>query len=122
VELGEETAEAKGRLDLQADQNLAVEGRGRHGGVGEIDDAIDIAVEGVGEGAKGGGFAGADVTGDEGREALLKSEGEAALDLLVAARGVEVLSGDRLGERGLVEAVDVIESDHRMSPPLSWMD
>jgi hypothetical protein len=54
VELGEETPEAKGRLDLQADQDLAVEGRGRQGGVGEIDDAIDVAVEGVGEGAKGG--------------------------------------------------------------------
>jgi hypothetical protein len=60
----------------------------------------------VGEGAQGGGFAGADVTGDEGREALLEGEREAALDLLVAAGRVEVLGGDGFGERGSVEAVD----------------
>ena len=97
MELGEEAPEAKGGLDLQADQDLAVERRGRQGRVGEIDDAIDVAVEGVGEGAKGRGLAGADVTGDEGREALVEGEGEAALDLLMTAGGVEVLGGDGFG-------------------------
>jgi hypothetical protein len=122
VELGEAAAEAKGRLDLQANQDLAIEGRDREVGVGEIDDAINVAVEGVGEGAESGGLAGADVTGDEGREALLEGEGEAALDLLMAAGGVEVLGGDGFGERGSVEAVEVIESDHWTCSPLSWMD
>jgi hypothetical protein len=122
VELREKMSEAELGLSLEGQQDLAIEGRDGEVRVGEIDDAIDVAVEGVSEGAQGGGFAGTDVTGDEGREALLEGEGEAALDLLMAAGRVKVLGGDGFGEGGLTEAVEVIESDHWTCSPLSWMD
>jgi len=90
AELGEETGEAEGRLGLEGEQDLMVEGRGRQVRIGEVDDGVEVAVEGVGEGAEGSGLAGADVAGDESGETLLEGKGQAALDLLVAARGKEV--------------------------------
>jgi hypothetical protein len=89
-----------------------IEGGDGEMGVGKVNDGVEVAVEGVGESAQGGGLAGADITGDEGRKMLLESEGEAALDFLVTAGGEEVLTGDGLGERGLAEAIEVIESRH----------
>ena len=72
----------------------------------------------MGKGAEGSGLAGADVAGDEGGEAFLEGEGEASLDFAVAARGVKVLAGDGPGERGGIEAVEIIESSHRFHSPL----
>jgi hypothetical protein len=112
TELREEAREAKGRFDLEGQENLAIEGGDGEVGVGEVDDGVDIGVEGVGEGADGGGLAGADVPGDESGEALLEGEGEAALDFLVTARGEQVAAGDGLGERGRDEAVAVSEGGH----------
>jgi hypothetical protein len=85
---------------------------------GEIDDTMGIAIKGMDECAQGGRLAGANVTGDEGWEALVEGEVEAALDLLMTTRAVEVFGGDGFGEGGLIEAVEVIESDHWVSPPL----
>jgi hypothetical protein len=112
AELGEETGEAEGRLGLEGEQDLMVEGRGRQVRIGEVDDGVEVAVEGVGEGAQSGRLAGADVAGDEGRETFLEGKGKAALDLLVATRGKEVWARDGLGERGSAEAVKVIEGGH----------
>jgi hypothetical protein len=89
-------------------------------GIGQIDDGIDVGVEGVSEGADGSRFAGADVAGDEGGERFLKGEGEAALDFAVAVGGVEVFAGNGTGERGVAEVVEVIESGHcSLFPPQS---
>jgi len=118
AKLGEETGKAEGRLGLEGEQDLMVEGGGRQVRIGEIDDGIEVAVEGVGKGAEGSGLASADIAGDESGEALLESEREAALDFTVAARGVKVLAGDGPGERGRVEAVEIIESSHRFHSPL----
>jgi hypothetical protein len=118
LQLGLELEEVVGGFDLESEEDEAVEGRDGEKRVGEIDDAVDVAVEGLSEGAEGGGLASADIAGDEGREALLEGEGEAALGLLMAAGGEEVLGGDGLGEGGVIEAVDIIESDHRTWSPL----
>jgi hypothetical protein len=112
AELREETRETEGGLDLESQENLAIEGGDGEVGVGEVDDGVDVGVEGVGEGADGGGLAGADIAGDESRDALLEGEGEAALDFLVTARGEQVAAGDGLGERSRGEAVAVIEGGH----------
>ena len=118
VELGEEAEEAEGGLDLEGEEDLAVEGGDGEVGVGEVDDGVEVAVEGVGEGTQGCGLTGTDVAGDEGGEAFLQGEGEAALDFAVAAGGVEVFAGDGSGERGQAEAVEIIESGHRFAAPL----
>jgi hypothetical protein len=118
LQLGLELEEVVGGFDLESEEDEAVEGRDGEKRVGEIDDVVDVAVEGLSEGAEGGGLASADIAGDEGREALLEGEGEAALGLLMAAGGEEVLGGDGLGEGGVIEAVDIIESDHRTWSPL----
>jgi hypothetical protein len=51
VELREEPEEAEGWLGLELKEDLAVEGDDGEMGVGEVNDGIDIAVEGVGKGA-----------------------------------------------------------------------
>jgi hypothetical protein len=113
AELGEETSEAEGRLDLESEEELAVEGGDREVRVGEIDDGKEAGVEGMGESAEGSGLAGADVTGDESGETFLESKGKAALNLAVAAGGEEVSSGDGLGEGSEREAIEIIECSHR---------
>jgi hypothetical protein len=112
AELREKTRETEGWLDLESQEDLAIEGDDGEVGVGEVDDGVDVGVEGVGEGADGGGLAGADIAGNESREVLLEGEGEAALDFLVTARGEQVAAGDGLGERSRGEAVAVIEGGH----------
>ena len=99
LQLRLELEEVVGGLDLESGQDLAVERSDRQVRVGEIDDVVDVAVERLSESAQGSGFADADIAGDEGREALLEGEVEAALHLLVSARGVEMLGGDRFGVR-----------------------
>jgi hypothetical protein len=118
AKLGEETSKAEGRFGLEGEQDLMVEGRGRQVRVGEVDDGVDIRVEGMGKGAESGRLASADIAGDESGEALLEGEREAALDFAVTARGVKVSTGDGPGERGRVEAVEIIESSHRFHSPL----
>jgi hypothetical protein len=119
AELREQAGEAKGRFGLESEQDLVVEGHGRQVRIGEVDDGVEVAVEGEGEGAQGGRLAGADVAGDEGREALLEGEGEPGLDLLMAAGGKEIGARDGLAERGDAEAVKVIQcSCHCRRSPL----
>ena len=88
--MGEEAGKAKGRLGPEGEQDLMIEGGGRQVRIGEVDDGVEVAVEGVGEGAKSSRLAGADIAGDEGGKTFLEGKGEAALDLLVAARGKEI--------------------------------
>ena len=52
-ELGQEAQEAKSRFDLQGEEDFAVEGTDAEMGLGQIDDGIDVAVQGPGEGAGG---------------------------------------------------------------------
>jgi len=118
AKLREETDEAKGGLGLEGEQGLMVESGGRQVRIGEVDDGVDIRIERVGKGAESGGLTSTDVAGDEGGEALLEGEGEAALDLAVTARRIKVLAGDGSGERGRVEAVEIIQSSHRFHSPL----
>ena len=121
AELREEAHKAEGRLDLEGEEDLAVEGGDAQVGIGEIDDGVEVAVEGLGEGADGGGFAGADVAGDESGETLLEGKGEAALDLAVAAGRDRGSGGDGLGERGGGEAVKVIEAVIVVRSPCRWV-
>jgi hypothetical protein len=116
AELREETHKTEGRLDLEGEEDFAVQGRDAQVRVGEIDDGIEVAVEGMGESADGSGFASADVPSDEGGKMLLEGEGEAALDLLVTARREEVWTGDGLGKGGVLKAVEFIQFGHRFPP------
>jgi|GEM_PF-6023098 len=75
AQLREEAGEAESGLGLQGKQDLVIEGGGGQVRIGEVDNGVEVAVEGVGEGAQGSGLAGAHVAGDEGREPLLESEG-----------------------------------------------
>jgi hypothetical protein len=118
AELGKEAGEAEGRLGLEGEQDLMIEGRGRQVRIGKVDDGVEVAVEGVSEGAKSGRLAGADVAGDESRETFLESKGQASLDLQVTAGWEEICTRDGLAERGSTEAVEIIESGHGHRPPL----
>ena len=65
-------------------------------GVGQVSDRKKVTVQGVEEGGEGGGLAGADIAGDERREAFLEGKSEAALDFLMAVGGKEVGRGGRI--------------------------
>ena len=90
AELGKETGKAEGRVRLESEQYLVVEGSDGEMGVGEVDDGVEIAVEGMGEGAESRGLAGTDVAGDESGETLVEGKREATLDFLMATGGEEV--------------------------------
>jgi hypothetical protein len=119
--LREETGKAESRVRLEGEQDLVVEGSDGEMGVGEVDDGVEIAVEGVGEGAESRGLAGTDVASDESGETLLEGKREAALDFLMTARGEEVRARDGFGEGSSTEAVEVIEGGHCRHSPLDWM-
>jgi hypothetical protein len=74
LELREETHKAKGRLDLQSQEDLVIEGHNTHPRVGQIDDGVESGIKPFGKGSNSGGFARTHVAGDEGRETLVKSE------------------------------------------------
>lgn len=117
TELRQELGKGVGRLGLEGEEDLTIEGGDGEVRVGEVDDGVEVVVERMGESAESGGLAGADVAGDESGETLLESEREAALDLAVTARGVKVSTGDRSGERGRVETVGIIQSSHCFLSP-----
>jgi hypothetical protein len=117
VELREEAGEAEGGLGLELEEDLAVEGDDSEVGVGEVNDRIDVAVEGVGKGAQSGRFSCSDIAGDQGWEALLEGKGQAALNFAVPTGSVEVLAVDRFGERGGGKAVKVMQCGHLVRAP-----
>jgi hypothetical protein len=88
--LREEAGKAEGRVSLQGQQDLVVEGGDGEMGVGEVDDGVEIVVKGMGEGTESRRLAGADVTGDESGETLVEGKREAALDFLMTTGGEEV--------------------------------
>ena len=90
AELREEAGKAEGRISLQGQQDLVVEGGDGEMRVGEVDDSIEILVEGMGEGTESCRLAGADVAGDESGETLVEGKREAALDFLMTTGGKEV--------------------------------
>jgi hypothetical protein len=117
TELRQELGKGVGRLGLESEKDLAIEGGDGEMRVGEVDDGVEVVVERMDESAEGSGLAGTDVAGDESREALLEGEREAALDFAVAARGEKVWAGDGPGERGRVETVGIIQSSHCFLSP-----
>jgi hypothetical protein len=119
VELREKTEEAEGGLGLELEEDLTVKGDDSEVRIGEIDDGIDVAVEGVGKGAESSRLASADITGDQRRETLLQGEGQAALSFAVTARRIEVIAVNRFGERRGGKAVKVIECGHCCLSPVS---
>jgi hypothetical protein len=121
AELGEETHKAKGRFYLESEEDFAVEGSDAKVRVGEIDDGVEIVVECLGKGTDGGRFPSPNVAGDQGRKALLEGKGQAALDLSVPARSIEVIAADRFGERGGGKAVKVTQCGHLVLTPCWWV-
>jgi hypothetical protein len=117
AELGQQAGEAEGRFDLKGEKDLMIEGDDAQVGVGEIDDGVEVAVEGMSESADGSGFTGADVAGDEGGETLLKGKGQATLNFAMAAGRKEVFGWHRPGERGVAKGIEIIETGHGVRPP-----
>jgi hypothetical protein len=117
AELREETHKAESGLYLESKENLPIEGRDAQVRVREIDDGVEIMVEGLCKSADGSRFPGADVAGEKGRKALLKGKGQAALDFAVATGSVEVLAIDRFGERGSGKAEKVTQYGHLVLAP-----
>jgi hypothetical protein len=117
AELGKQAGEAERRFDLQGQEDLMIEGDDAQVRVGEIDDGVEVAVEGMSESADGSGFAGTDVAGDEGGETLLKGKGQATLNFTMAAGRKEVFGGHRPGERGVAKGIEIIETGHGVHPP-----
>jgi RNase P/RNase MRP subunit p29 len=97
AELREEAHKAESGFYLESKENLPIEGRDAQVWVREIDDGVEIVVEGLGKGADGSRFSSTNIAGEESREALLEGKGQAALDLAVATGSVEVLAIDRFG-------------------------
>jgi len=120
AELREETHKAESRFHLESQEDFAVEGGDAQVGIGEIDDGIEIVVEGLGKGADGGRFTGADVAGEEGGQALLEGKGQAALGLAMATGSVKVLAVDRFGEGGGGQAEKVTQCGHLGFTPCLW--
>ena len=122
VRLAEEDEGEEGggvHLVVEQEAQLVKEVRGEE--VGLVDDQERIATLAgqVGQGVAELGEEVAEGKGRldlEGEEALLKGEGQTTLDLTVAAGGIEVLAGHGLGERGVAEAIEVIECAHRFLP------
>lgn len=54
AKLGQEAIEGVSGFDLEGEQDLAVEGGDLEIGVGQVSDGIEVAVEGVDEGAQSG--------------------------------------------------------------------
>jgi hypothetical protein len=116
AELREEACKAKGRLGLKGKEDLAIESGGREMRVGEIDDGVEVVVEGVGKGAKSGGFSSADVACDEGRETGLESKGKTGLNLLMTTRREQILAADGFGKREDGKTIKVIDRVHHLAP------
>jgi len=123
AQLGQEAVEGVSWLDLQGQQDLAVEGGQLELGVGQISDRKQVVVEAVDKGAQGGGLTGADpstssgqAAGDESGQAFLEGKGEPTLDFLMAGGREEVGGGDGPAEGGLSEAVIIIEGGHQQPP------
>jgi hypothetical protein len=124
MKLGEGTGKVESRFDVESEKDLVIKGDDGELGVREVDDGVEIGVEGLSESTNGGGFTGADVAGDESGDALMKSKGEAALDLGVPPSREEVLGGDGFGKGGVLKAVELIQTGHRFEPPwigLIWV-
>jgi hypothetical protein len=83
AELRQEAHETEGWFDLESEEDLTVEGRDAQVGIGEVDDGIEIAVEGLSESTDSGGLTSADVAGKEGRKAFLEGESQTALSFAV---------------------------------------
>ena len=111
---GEEGDGERARLDLKREQDLLEEFEDRSGVGGDRDDPILRGVEGMGGIAQGGGFAGADLTGDDTDGAQFDGIEEALCEGLEARQGVEVLDLDVLREGVALKAEEVSIESHRL--------
>jgi len=125
VETLAEAARVEGSADVEGGEQVGEESLDGEIGIGQVGGEVEVGVEGVDEGADGGGLAGADVAGDQCREAMLEGEGEAGVEFLVGVGGEEVTRGERFIE-GQAEAAKEITQllRHRRYAPLEnlWTD
>lgn len=112
AELGLETAEGISRFNFESQQDLSIEAGRIEVGIGQVDEGMEVAVKRVSKGAQGGRFAGANVAGDQGRQAFLERKSQTALNFLMPSSGEEILGGNRAAEGGLTEAIILIEGGH----------
>jgi hypothetical protein len=112
LELGEQAVKGMGRFKLEGQEDVGIQGGDIEAGIGQINQGMEGVVKGLDKGTNGGGFAGADLTGDKGGQAFLQGVGQAALNFLVSAGGEELVRRDGSAKGGLAETVVVIEQGH----------
>ena len=65
TKLREKAHKAESRLNLKCEENFAVEGGDAEVRIGQVDQRVEVAVEGLCKGAHSGGLSGTDVAGNE---------------------------------------------------------
>lgn len=94
LELGQQAVKGMSRFKLEGQEDVGIQGSHIETGIGQVNQGREGAVEGLDKGADSGGFASADLTGDEGGQAFLQGISQAALNFLVSAGGEELVGRD----------------------------
>ena len=102
-----------GRLEAELEADLATEVAGIDGGVVEIDGAYLLGVELVAQTSQGGGFAAAELAGQEAETAVLDEGTQTLVELVEPWGAEELVLLETAAEGGTAEAVKV--SVHHLS-------
>lgn len=116
LELGQQAVKGMGRLKLEGQEDVGIQGGDIEAGIGQVNQGMEGAIKRLDKGANSGGFAGTDLTGNKGGQAFLQGISQTALNLLMPVGGEEMTGRNGPAERGLVETVVVIEHGHGRSP------
>ena len=107
---GDHAGLGEGRLVAEGEQEFAVEAAAAGGGIGKVDDEVAIGVQTGGEGAHGGGLAGANLAGDQAAATFADQVGQAGRQFFLAGGGEQLVGLDGLGEGRTGEAVELPET------------
>jgi len=104
----------KGRLVAQGGQDVAEQAVHPQGGVGQVDSQVAVGVEGGDKAADGGGFARANLSGEQANALFADQVGQTGAQLGLAAGGQDLWGGNILGKGQAGKAVELLE---HFSPP-----
>src|SRR5664279_6513872 len=102
-DLSHQVAAVVCRLQIQLQGQLAEQVQSRPGAPVQIEDFIQVGIESGGEGAGGGGFAGADFPGEQTGAVMLDQKLEARLDLSPGLRSEQLFGLGTVAERRFLE-------------------
>src|SRR2546426_8501666 len=102
-DLAHQVAAVVRRFQVQFQSQLAEQIQGRPGAPVQIEDFIQVGIESGGEGAGGGGLAGADFPGEQAGAVMLDQKLEPRLDLGPGLRSEQLLGIGTVAERRFLE-------------------